>query len=189
MTIDLNKREYLLTKDDLCQVSLKLTSFVNVFFTILLLSPHGKGLAPSFEQAWIPFTQKCFVQSLSLIGPVVLAKKIFKFLQCNFNFSLLSSLGEKGGSLIKHTWIPITDGCFVLSLSEICLKVLKKKNIFNFRTYMISLYPKDVLRQVWLKLAWWFWRRKWNVKIVHAVEPTTFIPVLLLSKLEKPTYK
>ena len=50
MTIDLNKREYLLTKDDLCQVSLKLTSFVNVFFTILLLSPHGKGLAPSFEQ-------------------------------------------------------------------------------------------------------------------------------------------
>ena len=43
---------------------------------ISLLSPLGKGLGPSFEETWIPFTQGCFVPSLVEIGPVVLEKKM-----------------------------------------------------------------------------------------------------------------
>jgi hypothetical protein len=45
-------------------------------FTLLLLSPLGKGLSPSFEQISIPFTQGLFVPSLVKIGPMVLEKKI-----------------------------------------------------------------------------------------------------------------
>ena len=37
-------------------------------FTFLLISPLGKGRGPSFEQTWIPFTQRCFVPSLVEIG-------------------------------------------------------------------------------------------------------------------------
>ena len=40
-----------------------------------------------FKQNWIPFTQGCFVPSLIEIGPVVLEKKLFKFLQCIFAIS------------------------------------------------------------------------------------------------------
>ena len=52
----------------------------------------------SFKQTWIPFTQGCIVASLVKIGPVVLEKKIFKFLQCIFQFSNYLPL-EKGVAL------------------------------------------------------------------------------------------
>ena len=73
--------EFLSSKDVLCQVWLKLTqwflrrSFFKYrqwIFRYFLLSPHGKGCGPSFEQTWIPFTQGCFVPSLAEIGPAVL---------------------------------------------------------------------------------------------------------------------
>ena len=54
-------------------------------FAIFSLSPLRKAHGPSFEQIWFPFTQGCFVQSLVVIGPVVLNKKFLKF----FNVSLL----------------------------------------------------------------------------------------------------
>ena len=41
----------------------------------------------SFEQTYIPSTQRCFVPSLVEIGQVVLEKKIFKFRQCIFTIS------------------------------------------------------------------------------------------------------
>ena len=43
---------------------------------ILKLSPLGKERGPSFEQTWIPFTQRWFVFSLVEIDPVVLEKKM-----------------------------------------------------------------------------------------------------------------
>ena len=41
---------------------------------------------------WIPFTQGWLLPSLVEIGPVVLEKKIFKFVQCIFAISYLSPL-------------------------------------------------------------------------------------------------
>ena len=58
--------------------------------------------------------------SLVEIGPVVLEKKIYQFRQ--FIFPLLSlSLFEEGrGPSFEKILIPFTQGCFVLSLVEIC---------------------------------------------------------------------
>ena len=54
-------------------------------FTILLLSPLGKGRGPSFEQTCIPYTLGCFLSSLVEIGPVVLENMFFnKFRYCIF---------------------------------------------------------------------------------------------------------
>ena len=51
-----------------------------MYFRYFLVITLGKGYGPLFEQTWIPFTQGCFVRSLVEIGPVVLEKKILKFL-------------------------------------------------------------------------------------------------------------
>ena len=36
-------------------------------FTLLLLSPLGKGHGPSFEETWIYFTQGCFVPTAKFV--------------------------------------------------------------------------------------------------------------------------
>ena len=51
---------------------------------------------------------------------------IFKVCQYIFAMSLLSPLGKGRGSSFEQTWIPITQGCLVLSLIEIGPVVLKK---------------------------------------------------------------
>ena len=62
--------------------------FFSIFIIFSLhLSPLGKGCGTSFEQSWIPFTQKCFVPCFVKIGSVVLEKNIFKFHQCIFTIS------------------------------------------------------------------------------------------------------
>ena len=53
--------------------------YFRYFVIIFLRKMHG----PSFDQIWIPFTQRCFVPSLVEFGSVVL-KKIFKFHQWRF---------------------------------------------------------------------------------------------------------
>ena len=71
-----------------------------------------------FVKTWILFTQGCFVPSLAEIDPVVL-EMISKFRQCIFTISLLSPLGKGYDPSFEHSWIPFTQGCFVLSLVEI----------------------------------------------------------------------
>ena len=60
----------------------------------------------SFEQTWIPFTQRCNVAGLVEIGPVVLEKKIFLMCQCIFAILLLSPFGKGRGPSFEQTWIP-----------------------------------------------------------------------------------
>ena len=90
------------------------------------------------------------------------------------------TLCEFIGSSFEQTWIPFTQGCFVPRLVEICPVVLEKE-ILKFRKCVFSLFhnylplekgwalhlnkpkspsPKDALCQVELKLAQWFWRRR-----------------------------
>ena len=84
-------------------------------------------------------------------------------------------------SSFEQTWIPFTQGCFVLTLVEIGLVVLEKRflnlvdvfllfhNYLPFKKGMVFHLnklefpsPRDTLCQVWLKLALWFWRRRWK---------------------------
>ena len=42
-----------------------------MYFRYFVIISLGKGLGPSFEYNWIPFTQGCFVSSFVKIGPVI----------------------------------------------------------------------------------------------------------------------
>ena len=72
-------------------------------FTILQLSPLGKGNGPSFEQNRIPFTQGCFVPSLVKIGPVVLeTSKIAKvYRQTDGQIDRRRTTGDQKSSIDK----------------------------------------------------------------------------------------
>ena len=83
----------------------KILKYFQFYFTISLLSPLGKERGPSFEHTLILSTQRCFVQSLVQIGPVVLEKTILKYFQFNFTFLLFSPLGEGLGPAFEQTWI------------------------------------------------------------------------------------
>ena len=74
-------------------------------------------------------------------------------------------------------FVSFTQGCFLPSLVESDPMVLQK-NIFRFRQCLFrnylppwkqalpfsleSLAPKDTLCRVWLKLAQWFWKRRFS---------------------------
>ena len=106
--LHLNKLESLSPKDALWQVWLKLAqwfwrrrflNFVNVFCTISLFSPVGKGRGHSFEETWIPFTQGYFVQSLEKLAQWFWRKEFFNFINV---FSLFHNYlpWKKVGSFI-----------------------------------------------------------------------------------------
>ena len=90
----------------------KIFKFCQCIFAILLLSPLRKGRGPSFEQTWIPFTQGCFVSSLVEIDPVVLEKKIFKFLY--FRYFVIIFPWKRAGPFIWTNLNPYIQECFVL---------------------------------------------------------------------------
>ena len=75
----------------------KIIKMYQCFFA-MFLSPIDKGRNPSFEQTWITLTQRCFVPSLVEIGPLVLEKKILKFVNVILQFCNYLPL-ENGGAL------------------------------------------------------------------------------------------
>ena len=98
--------------------------FVNVFSPFHYYLPFEKGGALHLKKNLIPFTQKCFMQSLVESGSMVLMKIIFLILSMYFRY-----------------YLPL-EKCEAL-----CLIKLE------------SPLPEDVLCQVLLKFAQWFWRR------------------------------
>ena len=93
--------------------------FINVYFHYFILSSHGKGQGPSFEQTWITFTKGCFVPSLVEIGSVVLEKKIFKFHQHIITFSKW-----------KKEWASSHTPCFIIGW-ECCIQWMDIPSISN----------------------------------------------------------
>ena len=96
-------------------------------------------------------------------------------------FFLIISPWKRAGISYEQTRIPFTQWYFVPSLVEISSVVLEKKiftfvNVFSLFLNDLTLekggalhlkklespLPKDALCQVWLKLARWFWRRKFS---------------------------
>ena len=112
-----------------------------------------------FKQIRIPFTQGCFVPSLVEIGPVV-PQEDFKLFRCIFCTSLLSPLAK--GMAIQVNWLEPPS-------------------------------PKDAFCQVWLKLAQWFWRRRFlnfvNVLLLFRKYLHLEMGMALhLTKLESPSH-
>ena len=113
MVLHLNKFE---SQDALmCQICLKLAQwfwrrfkyFIKVF-SLLLLSPLGKGKGHSFEQTWIHFTQGCFVPiKLVEIGPVVFGEEDFKILSMYFCYFEIISPRKKAGPFIWTNLTPL----------------------------------------------------------------------------------
>ena len=74
------------------------------------LSTLVNGCGPSYEQTWIPFNQKCSVQSLVEIGPVVLGKKIFLILPMYFCYFIIISPYDRAWPFIWTKLNPLHQG-------------------------------------------------------------------------------
>ena len=68
--------------------------------------PFKKRCGFSFEQTYVPFTQGCFVPSLTEIGPVVLGK-ILKFRQMYLSYFKNYLCVEKGVALLLNEMNPL----------------------------------------------------------------------------------
>ena len=123
----------------------------------------------------IPFIQGCLLPSLVEVGTVALEKKIFYF--------VIISPWKRMGSSFEQTWIPLTQGwlCQVwLKLAQWFWRRRFSKFLIVFSQFHNYLplekgralqlnkleFPslKDTLCHVWLKLAQWFWRRRWKCR-------------------------
>ena len=93
---------------------------------------------------------------------------------------------------LNKIWIHFAPGCFVTSLVEICLVVLEKRFLnfvivfLLFRNYhplensmvlhlnkLESPLPRDAFCEFYLKLAQWFWRRRWKCEKIRTTTTKT----------------
>ena len=72
----------------------------------------------------------CFLPSFIEIGRVVTEKNIFKIVKY-FRYFAIISPWKRLGPLFEQIWIPVTQGCLVLSLVEIGAVVLEKMKMWN----------------------------------------------------------
>ena len=103
----------------------------------------------------------------------------FLILSMYFRYFIIISHWKRVVPFIWKKLNPFSQGCFLPSLVEIDSVVLEKKIfkfcqcIFSIKNYLPwekggalhlnkleSPSPKDALCQVWLKLAQWFWRKR-----------------------------
>ena len=125
----------------------------------------------SFEQTWIPFTQRCVVPSLVEIGPVVLEKKIFlnfvnvcllfrnylpleKSMWCKKNYSVAELL---------HTFL----NCGGSEFNVETFYYLGHLGTYLLMTILITVHPEgnnSSFISSW-KVSKTFPRNSWNKKI------------------------
>ena len=135
--------------------------------------------------------------SLVEIGPDVLEKKIFKFCRRFFAFLKLSPLGKGRSPSFKLTWVLFIQGCILPNLVEIGPVAVEKKFFLILSMYfcyfvIISpwirvgpfiwsnlnpLHPRMLCAMFRLKLAQWFWSRRWKCEkfTTMPMTPTTTI--------------
>ena len=134
-----------------------------------------------FVKPWVSFTKRCIVPSLITIGPVVLEKKIFNFVNVSLPFRNCLPL-EKGVALhLNKLEYPSPKDALCQVWLKLALWFLRRRffnfvNVFSlFRNYLplgkgmvlhlnkLESSPlKDALCQVWLKSAQQFLRRRWK---------------------------
>ena len=123
----------------------------------MLLSPLGNG-GTLWSSIWTNFTQGCFVLSMVEIDWLVLERKIFEFVNVFSLFRYYYSLGKGQGPSFEQSWLPFSQGWFLLSSVEIDLVVLEKK-IFKiclciFAIFLLSPLGKEWdswFKQIWLQ--------------------------------------
>ena len=132
------------------------------------------------EKGWIPFTTWFFQSSLVEIDQVALEKKIFKNFVNVFSLFFITSPWKVTGSFIwtnlnlihprmlctKFSWNwPSGSGgiFFFYFVNEFPIFhyyfPLENGQVLHLKK-LESCWPKHALCQVWLKLAPWFWRKR-----------------------------
>ena len=158
--------------------------FVHVFSLFHNYLPLEKDGALYLNKLDSPLPERYLCQVWLKLARWFWTRRFFKFRQFIFAISLLSPLWKGLGPSFEQTLIPFTQGCFVPGLVEIGPVVLKKKIskyfhvILLFHFYLpfkkgVALHlnklesppPKDALCQVWLKLAQWFWTRRFLINL------------------------
>ena len=104
---------------------------ITTYFNVLGLTQPGVELTTS--RSWSRG------ESSTSEPPRPVFEKIFKWPHLIFAFLWLSPLWREAGPLFEQTWIPFTQGWFVLSLIEMVLLVLQKK-IFIFSVFSLFCY-------------------------------------------------
>ena len=148
------------TGDDLCQIWLKsakwfwrkvFLNFVNVFFSLLILPPIGKGQDHSFEHIWISIHLKVFYANLVEIDPVILEYFFINFVNVFSLFRNYSPLGKGGAhQLNKCEFLPPKDVlCHVwLKMTEKMMKMWKihrygRRKTGNQKAHLSWLYDHE----------------------------------------------
>ena len=93
------------------------------FYHFVIISPL-KGRGPLFKKNLIPFTQWCFVLSLVEIGPGVLEKKIFKFVNLFLLFPNYLPFGKAMALHLKKLESPLPRDTNLVKIGPV---VLEKK--------------------------------------------------------------
>ena len=145
--------------------------------------------------------------SLVEIGPVVLEKKIFKFPKCILNILISSPLKKYVAFNLNKldslglVWMELDQWFrrrrllnFVHVFSLFHFNVPWKRGMALYLYKLESPLPISALCQVWLKLVWWLWRRRFlnfvNVFSLFSNNlPLQKVVALHLNKLESPSPK
>ena len=157
---------------------------------ILKSSPLGKKRGPSFKQTWIHSPKDAFYQVWLKLIQWFWRRR---FLQCFFlHFFVIISPWKRVGPFIwtnvnplhprvlcvKFGWNwPIGSGedffyfANVVSLFRNYLPLEKGGN--HHLNKPESHLPKVALCQIWMKLAQWFWRRRWKCEKFKTTTTTT----------------
>ena len=132
-----------------------------------------------FRTNFNPLHQRMHCGRIGWYWPIGSGIEDFSILSMYFSISFLSPLGKGRGASFGQTWIPSAKD----ALCNVWLKLaqwfwwrrfLKFVKVFLLFRYIISPWKKagpslikmnspsakDALCQVWLKLAQWFWRRR-----------------------------
>ena len=107
----------------------------------------------SFEQNWIPFTQKCNVPTLVESGRMV-RKFFFKFRQCISAFSLLSPLRKRVCSFFLTNFTDLYTCIFAITLLSLLGKDLRYLLFCeggNLRVHALTLTWIKILNIINLK--------------------------------------
>ena len=155
----------------------------------------------SFQQNWIPLPKDALCQVCFKIAQWFWRRGFFNFVNVFSVFrNYLPSKKEGALHMIKVESPSPKD-----ALSQVWLKLaqwfwrrrsLNYVNVFSlFRNYLLletgralhlnkleSPLPKDALCQVWLKLAQWFWRRRWKCEKFTKTTTTTDNGQILIRK-------
>ena len=138
MALNFYKFEFLLPKDALCKVWLKLAlwfwrkrflNFVNIFSLFQNYLPLEKGRDINFDKLKSPWPRDTFCQVWLKFAQWFWRRTILNFVNVFLLFRYHLPL-EKGGTLhLKLTWIPFSYVWLVPSLVEIGPVVLEKKSL------------------------------------------------------------